>query len=37
MKPEDISICLINEIHSGLYDVVNDEDIITLFPFVGGG
>ena len=37
IPPADVSIYLINGMHSGLDDVVSDEDIIALFPPVGGG
>lgn len=35
--PEDVSIYLINGMHSSLEDPIKDGDIIALFPPVGGG
>ena len=34
---DQVSIYLINGIHSKLTDAVNDGDVIALFPPVGGG
>ncbi len=33
----DVAIFLINGIHSKVEDAINDEDIIAIFPPVGGG
>jgi len=34
---KDVSIFLINGIHSKLEDSIKDEDIVAIFPPVGGG
>ena len=37
IKPEEVSILLINGFHSKPEDPVKDGDVISLFPPVGGG
>ncbi|MDO4991201.1 MAG: MoaD/ThiS family protein [Eubacteriales bacterium] len=37
IKPEEVSILLINGFHSGPGDPVKDGDVVSLFPPVGGG
>ncbi|MGB7594005.1 MAG: MoaD/ThiS family protein [Erysipelotrichaceae bacterium] len=37
IEPADVAILLINGIHSKPENSVKDEDIIALFPPVGGG
>ncbi len=34
---EEVAICLINGFHSKLDAAVKDEDILAIFPPVGGG
>ena len=34
---EEVAICLINGFHSKLDDTVKDEDVLAIFPPVGGG
>ena len=34
---EEVAICLINGFHSKLSDPVKDQDVLALFPPVGGG
>lgn len=34
---EEVAICLINGFHSKLDDAVKDEDVLAIFPPVGGG
>ena len=34
---KDVAIFLINGIHSTLQDAIKDQDIIAIFPPVGGG
>jgi molybdopterin converting factor small subunit len=34
---EEVAICLINGRHSRLNEPVKDQDVIALFPPVGGG
>lgn len=33
----DVSILMINGIHSNVFDKLKDRDIVSLFPPVGGG
>lgn len=37
IDPNEVAICLINGFHSKLDANVKDEDIVALFPPVGGG
>ena len=37
IDPEDVSILMINGIHSNAEDILKDDDIVSLFPPVGGG
>lgn len=37
MKEEDVSIFLINGFHAKLNAAVKDEDVVSIFPPVGGG
>lgn len=37
IPPEEVSILLINGFHSKPEDPVKDNDIVSLFPPVGGG
>lgn len=37
INSEDVAILLINGFHKKPEDIVKDEDIIALFPPVGGG
>ena len=34
---EDVAICLVNGMHSSLDKELKDEDVLALFPPVGGG
>lgn len=34
---EEVAICLINGFHSALRDPIKDQDVLALFPPVGGG
>ena len=34
---EEVAICLINGFHSKLDALVKDEDVLAIFPPVGGG
>ncbi len=34
---EEVAICLINGFHSGVEVDLNDNDVVSLFPPVGGG
>ena len=33
----DVAICLVNGMHSSLDKELKDEDVLALFPPVGGG
>lgn len=37
IKPEEIAICLLNGKNVNEHNVLNDGDILALFPPVGGG
>ena len=37
IKPDDISIAMINGVSSELHDVLKEGDTLVLFPPVGGG
>ncbi len=37
INAEDVAICLVNGFHQKTDVMINDEDIIALFPPVGGG
>lgn len=37
IEPSDVAIFLINGIHSTLHDPIVENDIIAIFPPVGGG
>jgi len=37
LEPEDVKIFLINGVHSDPDAVLNDDDVLSLFPAVGGG
>ncbi len=37
IKSEDVAIFLINGMHSNLKNPIKDEDVIAIFPPIGGG
>ena len=37
IKPDEISIAMINGVSSELHDILKEEDTLVLFPPVGGG
>lgn len=37
IKPEEISLVMINHYRASLEDVLHDGDFIEVFPIVGGG